>query len=420
MIHDTFFYQLITIASVFTLTFYVFDLYNLKLSFSNVNFFLKFVFVTFISFLILSVIFYFLPFLKTGRSVLIVTTFYIGILGFLVRYFFEKIVLNIIIGKKHIIIIGIGNEAKFLYDALKNREHIQIKSFINTKEIITDFYFHPVMVENWEKLLDTDFLRNVEIVVIATRENLSQDILKCILFCKSKNIDVTDMPTFFEEVFGKIPLEYIDYEWFIASNLYGLKKTVYNMRLKNVIDRVLAFVGLIFSLPVLAISTLFIIIEDGLPVIFKQKRVGKNGRIFTSYKLRTMKVGMENKRDKAGDIDDPRITKIGKYLRKFRIDEIPQMWNVLKGDISFIGPRALIPEEVEHFEKIIPFFGFRHNVKPGITGWAQVNYKHGAKVEDAFEKLQYDLYYIKNLSLLLDLYIILKTIKVVIWGKGAR
>jgi lipopolysaccharide/colanic/teichoic acid biosynthesis glycosyltransferase len=111
---------------------------------------------------------------------------------------------------------------------------------------------------------------------------------------------------------------------------------------------------------------------------------------------------------------------VGKYLRKFRIDEIPQMWNVLIGDISFIGPRALIPEEVEYFEKEISFFGFRHSVKPGITGWAQVNYKHGAKLEDALEKLQYDLYYIKNLSPILDLYIFLKTIKVVICGRGAR
>lgn len=416
----TFFYQLITINIVFTLTFYVFDLYNLKQSFGNVRFFLKFVIITFIGFFILSFVFYFFPYLRIGRSILIITYFYIGIFGFLVRYFFEKVILNVLIGKKHIVIIGCDEESKYLFEALKKREHIHIKSFIMTREVITDFYLHPVMVESCERLLEPYFLKDVERVVIATKEDLSEEILKCILFCKSKHIDVVDMPTFFEEVFGKVPVNFIDYEWFIASRLYGLKKTIYNMKLKSIIDRFLALIGLILSMPLLILSILLVIFEDGFPVFFKQKRVGKDGKLFTSYKLRTMKVGMENKREKAGEIDDPRITKVGKYLRKFRIDEIPQMWNVLKGDMSFIGPRALIPEEVEYFEKEIPFFSFRHNVKPGITGWAQVNYKHGAKIEDAFEKLQYDLFYIKNLSPLLDLYIFLKTIKVVIWGHGAR
>jgi len=131
-------------------------------------------------------------------------------------------------------------------------------------------------------------------------------------------------------------------------------------------------------------------------------------------------VGAENDRLHAGEKDDPRITRVGRILRLFRIDELPQMCNVLKGEMSFIGPRALIEEEVGEFESRIPYFSLRHSIRPGITGWAQVNYKHGATVEDGHEKLQYDLFYIKNLTPLLDLHILLKTLRVVVFGKGAR
>ncbi|MCX7770151.1 MAG: sugar transferase [Proteobacteria bacterium] len=420
VLSDILFFQLLLIVVIYTLIFYIFDFYDLRQSFGNVRFFLKFQAGCLVGFLLLSTIFYFLPYLKTGRSVLILTVFYIYIFCFLVRYFFEKIVLKIIIGSKNVIIVGTGSEARFLYEALKEKDHIHIKSFIEPVEAFNNFYFHPVMVESCSTLMNPKFLDNVDLVVIATKEKLTEDILKCMLYCKSKNVDVIDMPTYYEEVFGKVPVNFIDYEWFIASRLYGLKKTVYNTRLKGVIDSVVAFVGLLLSLPVLLFAMLLIIIDDGLPVIFRQKRVGKDGKLFTSYKLRTMKVGHESFRDKAGEVDDPRVTRVGRLLRKFRIDEIPQMWNVLRGEISFIGPRALIPEEVEKFTKEIPFFGFRHNVKPGITGWAQVNYKHGVSIEDALEKLQYDLYYIKHLSPILDLYIFLKTIKVVVLGRGAR
>jgi lipopolysaccharide/colanic/teichoic acid biosynthesis glycosyltransferase len=156
------------------------------------------------------------------------------------------------------------------------------------------------------------------------------------------------------------------------------------------------------------------------PVFFKQERVGKNAKNFKMIKFRTMRLGMEEERALAGLKIDPRITRVGKVLRFFRIDEIPQLWNVIKGDMSLIGPRSLIKTEVVEFLNKVPYFIFRHAIKPGITGWAQVNYKHGPNIADATEKLQYDLFYMKNLSPVLDLHILLKTIRAVLFGRGAR
>lgn len=157
------------------------------------------------------------------------------------------------------------------------------------------------------------------------------------------------------------------------------------------------------------------------PVIFKQKRVGENEKIFVLYKFRTMRNDAEKG---SGAVwakkNDPRVTRIGKFLRKTRLDELPQLFNVLKGDMSFVGPRPERPEFVEKLKEIIPYYSERHFVKPGVTGWAQVRYPYGASVEDAVEKLRYDLFYIKNLSMFLDLYIVFETFKVVLFGRGSR
>ncbi len=190
--------------------------------------------------------------------------------------------------------------------------------------------------------------------------------------------------------------------------------------MKRVVDVSLSLCGLVVSLPLMALLCIAVRLDSPGPALFVQKRIGRQERPFELYKFRTMRHGSENERAYAGRKDDPRITRVGKVLRLFRLDELPQLWNVLKGEMSLIGPRALMEEEVREFNPAVPYFSLRHTVRPGITGWAQVNYRHGATKEDALEKLQYDLYYLKNMSFLLDLDIKLKTVRVVLFWKGAR
>jgi len=178
---------------------------------------------------------------------------------------------------------------------------------------------------------------------------------------------------------------------------------------------------LLLAMPIMLVAALCIFLESGGPVLFRQERVGQGGRIFTLYKLRSMKNDAErNGTPQWAKVNDDRSTGVGRFIRKWRIDELPQIFNVFQGDMSFVGPRPERPFFVDQLVTQIPFYALRHSAKPGITGWAQVRYQYGASVDDAIEKLQYDLYYVKNHSLFLDVMILFSTVEVVLWGRGAR
>ena len=207
--------------------------------------------------------------------------------------------------------------------------------------------------------------------------------------------------------------------WCISSD--GLRKSFLGRILKRIVDLIFSILGLILTAPLVGFITVAIKLDSWGPVFYKQERCGEGGRTFTILKFRSM---IDNAEDVCGPTwshdNDCRITRTGSILRKFRLDEIPQMWNVLRGHMSLVGPRPERPEFVEQLQKIVPHYSARHNVKPGITGWAQVSYGYGASVEDAVEKLMYDLFYIKNMSFFFDLIIIFKTIKIVLQEKGAQ
>jgi exopolysaccharide biosynthesis polyprenyl glycosylphosphotransferase len=218
---------------------------------------------------------------------------------------------------------------------------------------------------------------------------------------------------------GKLHIEEIKPSWFIFSDGFRLNAT--RKVSKRIFDNIFALLGLTVTSPLFPIIALLIKIDSRGPVLYRQIRLGEGEKEFSLYKFRTMKQDAETG---TGAIwakeKDSRVTRIGSILRKTRLDELPQFINVLKNDMSFIGPRPERPEFVKKLKQTIPYYTMRHFVKPGITGWAQVKYRYGASVEDSMEKLRYDLYYIKNLSLALDLLIIIDTIKVVFFGKGAR
>ncbi len=221
---------------------------------------------------------------------------------------------------------------------------------------------------------------------------------------------------FHETYWRKIPLYRLNQTWLFQEGFQIAREPVFD-RLKRATDIFLASIGLLLAAPFIFIGGLFIWLEDRGPVFFAQNRVGKNHELFRLYKLRSMRIG-----DASGDPytrqGDTRVTHTGRFLRATRIDEFPQLWNVLRGDMSLIGPRAEWSRLVENYEREIPCYHFRHLVKPGITGWAQVNYPYGANLEDTLRKLQYDLYYIRHFSFTLDASIVLKTIHVMLFGKG--
>ena len=229
-------------------------------------------------------------------------------------------------------------------------------------------------------------------------------------------ISVIDFESFYESLTEKVPISIINEGWFL-KNVNEINKKPFE-QFKRVFDIIYAVVTGIITLAILPFIAMFIKLESKGPVFYKQKRVGKNGKIFELFKFRTMIKDAEKNKAQWASENDNRITKIGKILRKTRLDELPQIWNVLKGDLSFIGPRPERPEFVEMLKKEIPHYAMRHLVKPGLSGWAQIKYPYAASVKDAEEKLQYDLYYIKNRSMVLDLAITAKTIATIVSRQG--
>lgn len=263
--------------------------------------------------------------------------------------------------------------------------------------------------------------RNIHQVVVALdnpREHIPEEEL---MRCRMQGVSVVDILDFFEQKAGKVLVEEASAEWFIFAR--GFKGQSAGGLGKRVFDIVVGLFLLVLASPFMLVTMLAIKLEDGLkaPVIFRQKRVGLNGRVFNVMKFRSMTIDAEaDGKARWATANDVRITRVGQVIRKLRIDELPQIFNVLAGDMAFVGPRPERPEFVSELELQIPFFDKRHSVKPGITGWAQLNYPYGASVTDAKHKLEFDLYYVKNQSLYLDLLVLLRTVEVVLFGKGAK
>jgi sugar transferase (PEP-CTERM system associated) len=235
---------------------------------------------------------------------------------------------------------------------------------------------------------------------------------------KLDGVTFDHLASVYEEYTGKIAVENLRPSWLIFSS--GFRKSAWLAAAKRALDLLAASVGVVLAAPVMVLVAAAIRLSSAGPALYHQERVGRQGRPFTVHKFRSMRMDAEAATGAVwATTDDPRITPLGRFLRRTRLDELPQLWNVLKGDMSFVGPRPERPEFVRQLTEQIPFYGQRHVVRPGLTGWAQVRYTYGASVEDALMKLQYDLYYIKNLSLALDLYIIFSTIKTVVLRRGA-
>ncbi len=260
----------------------------------------------------------------------------------------------------------------------------------------------------------------IKAAILATSRNASPELVRNVLNARLQGLDVVEMATVYERLTGRVPVEHIEDQWLLFADGFHSISKEYIQRIKRLGDIVVAGGVLLLSLPLMAFTALLIKLDTPGDVFYRQNRVGKGGKNFRIVKFRSMVQNAEREGAKWAQKDDSRVTLVGYWMRKFRIDELPQLWNVFKGEMTLVGPRPERPEFVQNLEKVIPYYGVRHAVPPGVTGWAQVNYPYGASVQDALNKLEYDLYYIKNMSLLLDFKIALKTIGVIILGDGAR
>ncbi len=310
------------------------------------------------------------------------------------------------------------NTVRYIY-VVKNEHSVELENLIAEKTAKLNNWIYQGAT-NAEHICNIVKNQNSEnnIILISKLSHYNEEEQKIILELKIAGHLIHTYADFSEIYMNRIPVENINDEWLILSrgfdNIFQSNYT----RLKRVSDIILSILGLILSSPLTLIAAIAIKLDSKGPIIFSQTRSGKDGKPFTIYKLRTMRQDAEKDGAKWASKNDKRITQVGNFLRKTRIDEIPQIYNVLKGDMSFIGPRPERPEFDKELAKEIPYYMLRYLVKPGLSGWAQVNYGYGASVEDSKMKLKYDLYYIKNYSLYLDMIIVLRTILIVLFRKG--
>lgn len=267
----------------------------------------------------------------------------------------------------------------------------------------------------------TRFVENLGVseVVLALEERRNALPLSDLLRIKTAGVHVNDFSSFVERETGRVDLDSVNPSWLIFSDGFSSLRA-FSSAAKRMFDVAASAVLLILAAPLIVLFALLVKLDSAGPAFFRQSRVGLYGQPFELIKLRSMRLDAEAGGAQWASRDDPRVTRIGRFIRKVRIDELPQAWSVLKGEMSFVGPRPERPEFVSALEDKLPFYAERHMVKPGITGWAQINYPYGASIEDSRQKLEYDLYYAKNYTPFLDLLILLQTLRVVLWHEGAR
>lgn len=402
------------------LTFYIADLYRTDLRLSHRELVARLIVALPVSALLTAAAGFAVPALRFGRLGF-VAVFAAGSVGLVTwRLVWNAISANQRLAMR-VLVLGVSRNANRLAELQKAGTHpFSILGFLDDAPGAADN-----LPDGTELLGKTRDLLNLadelqpDLVVVALPDMRGALPTGDLLECRLRGIRVEDWPTFYEKRTGKVLVTDLRPSWLIFAD--GFSKTEITRAIKRTLDIVMSFVGLVVTLPVMAAIAIAIRLDSPGSVLFRQRRVGQSGRIFTLNKFRSMRADAEASSGAVwASRDDPRVTRLGRILRTARLDELPQLVNVLVGDMSFVGPRPERPEFVRTLQRQIPYYMGRLAVKPGITGWAQVKYHYAASVEDTLEKLQYDLYYIKNLSPFLDVLILLSTIQVVLFARGSR
>lgn len=370
----------------------------------------------------LAVLFYFAPTLRLGPGTSVFSVAISLILLLLFRASIHFWTGHPEIGEK-IAIVGEGKIALDTAEAILERRDagFRIAGYITDDfATISDHLPGARHLGSIIELERTVQMEKIDRIVIGVRERRGTFPAETLLrMSLAGDISIEEGTTFYERITGRVHLEMLRPSWIIFS---GRKRdTRFRTITREIVNRTFALAGLVLSLPIALVTAVLIKLESKGPIFYRQERVGKNGRLFKVIKFRSMRTDAEaDGKPVWATATDDRVTRVGRVIRKIRVDEIPQFWNILKGEMSFVGPRPERPHFVAQLAQEIPFYEYRHLVAPGLTGWAQIKYPYGASVEDARQKLQFDLYYIKNQSLLLDFMIFFETIKIVIFGRGGR
>ncbi len=365
--------------------------------------------------IILAVLIDFFPELSFGRSVLVTGLCILAIAWILWRWVYRWIIFLPAL-RERVYLLGNGERANRIREALRKHRELGMDVIGWVGETPSG----ASLADQMSKLLDElGTRRAVDRVIVALADRRSVMPVRELLDLRLNGVRIEDSTSLLERISGQIEVDELHPSWMIFGQ--GFRFAPRHRLLRGVVSRLLALTLLIVMLPLLPLIALLIKISSPGPVLYRQRRVGLGGKAFNCYKFRTMRPDAEADTGPtwASD-DDPRITAVGAFLRRTRLDEIPQLFNVLCGDMGFVGPRPERPEFVEKLSQQIPYYQLRHVAPPGITGWAQINYGYGSSVEEAKEKLRYDLYYIRNVSVVLDLLIVFYTLRAVIIGRGVR
>jgi sugar transferase (PEP-CTERM system associated) len=338
------------------------------------------------------------------------------------RFLFE-IYITRLAPRENILIVGTGDVARKVGEEVRLRERLgfYLVGFINsppnknnsTAVDARDILGDPAQMD---RIIEQ---QGVNRIVVAITERRGEYPVKEMLALRVKGCEVVEWPGFFEKLSGRIPIDSLAPSFFIFNE--GFRKSRILLLIRRVVSAMAAAISLVLLLPAFLVVAIFIKLDSSGPVIYSQIRVGQKNKQIRVYKFRSMRNDAEKNGDAVWAVEnDPRITRVGKFLRKTRIDELPQLFNVMTGELDFVGPRPERPEFVEKLQSLIPYYALRHTVKPGITGWAQVMFHYGSTIDESKEKLQYDLFYIKNMTVKLDLLVLFHTFKIVILGRGAR
>jgi sugar transferase (PEP-CTERM system associated) len=421
------FLRIFVVLVAFLICMYYFDLYASTTISNKREIFIRMVQALGTQSVLLALFYYVYPHLRLGRGTFLLGFSLVAVMLFLWRRLF--LMLNLLPQfAERTLIFGDGPLADTLSREFTGRPELGVNVVGHILETSYDddpavqaSSDHPAKTLRAleESLSDAVKTLRINRIVVTMGNRRGKFPVELLLSLKSSGIMIQDGPDVYEAVTGKVPVEALSLTWLLFSP--GFRVSKFLLIYKRSASLIVSAIGLLLSLPLLPFVALAVKLSSPGPLLYRQKRSGREGATFDCYKVRTMRADAEADTGPTWASDeDPRITAVGRFLRKSRIDEIPQLWNVLKGDMSLVGPRPERPEFVELLSKQIPHYHLRHTVRPGITGWAQVRYKYGSSVEDAREKLRYDLFYVKHISPGLDLLIVSHTLKTIVWGRGAK
>ena len=416
---DASLWKLFVVTAVCQLCFYYNDLYDLTVVQSNRELVARLLHASGMSALILAVVAATVPSAIPDASTFVtaVGVFVAAMLAW--RLTFNRFAHDPRL-EERILVLGCGTSARLLAHELHNRQDYayRIVGFVDdgAGAAITVAGFHVLGSASEIGRLAVD--HRVDRIVVCLSDRRGHLPIADLLRAKMAGVRVEDASTTYERLTGKILIDDLKPSTLVFSD--GFRASRLTRAVKRGLDLIVAGIGIVLAAPLMALTAIAVRLESPGPVLYSQARVGENGHLFTLYKFRSMRNDAERGTPVWANRNDGRVTRIGRFIRRTRLDELPQLWNVLRGDMSFVGPRPERPYFVERLAAAVPYYTERHSVKPGVTGWAQVKYRYGSSIEDAIEKLRYDLYYIKHQSMVFDLTIVLDTVKVILSGKGAQ